>query len=65
MYYEINVSKDGTHHFATHPRSITDEYKARIVMDDLKSRFTKEQGFEITCTLWKTSGQSVTFDPIE
>lgn len=61
MYYEINVYFNGQHHFATAPRSLTDEYKARIVMDDMKSRFTEEQGFKITCTQYVLTGKTVVF----
>lgn len=49
-YYEINVSKDGMHLFATHRRSITMMSDLKIVAEELKKRFPREQGFSIMIT---------------
>jgi hypothetical protein len=60
-YYEINVSLNGEHHFATAPRSIktADVCKARMRM--FKKRFPESEGFEITATHWECLGYSVFF----
>lgn len=41
MYYEINVSLNGSHYFATAERSLKDEREARILLSDIRSRFTE------------------------
>ncbi len=50
MYYEINVAKQTqqrpgespyTHFFATAPRSITDKYHLKQVLDSFKGKFPK------------------------
>lgn len=57
MYYEINVSLNGSHYFATAERSLRDEREARIVLSDIRSRFTEEQGFKASITLYQTTGK--------
>jgi hypothetical protein len=56
MWYEINVSKDGKHYFATHERSITTIDKAMEIRDRLKQSMPEEEGFECTITQWQTVG---------
>ncbi len=48
MYYEINVSLDGQHFFATAARSITTTFKLREVLHQIVTRFPKEEGFVVT-----------------
>ena len=50
MWYEINVSKDGKHYFATHKRSISTIRQATEIRDRLKQVLTEEEGFEIKIT---------------
>lgn len=50
MWYEINVSKDGQHYFATHERSITTIDKAMEIRDRLKQSMSEEEGFKYTIT---------------
>lgn len=62
MYYELNVSLNGLHYFATAERSIASEENAKEMYYDFKKRFPEKDGFKITCTYWKQSGQFVTFE---
>ena len=59
MWYEINVSKDGKHYFATHKRSITTVDRAIEIRDRLKQAMPEEEGFEYTITQWQTTGISI------
>jgi hypothetical protein len=56
MWYEINVSKDGKHYFATDKRSITTLARALDVRERLKMAMPEEEGFEYTITHWNTVG---------
>lgn len=47
MYYEINVSLDGPHYFATAPRSAITRDKAKELFHDFQSLFPAEKGFEV------------------
>jgi hypothetical protein len=46
MSYEINVSKNGKHYFATAKRSIDTLNQAVEIRDALKKVFPPEEGFE-------------------
>jgi hypothetical protein len=59
MYYEINVSKDGRHFFATAERSLTDKSKMKTVFDKLKESFTEEEGYRIDVTYWEKAGKII------
>jgi hypothetical protein len=59
MYYEINVSWNGKHWFATAPRSITENSKAYTVYMDMLKRFPPREGFEITVVKWDSHGVAV------
>jgi len=59
MYYEINVSLNGTHFFATAERSLRDQEHAHRVAQELKLRFPKSQGFEISMVKWHKHGNEV------
>lgn len=48
MYYEINVSRNGRHFFATAERSLTTEDRARTVFAEMKKRFPESEGFQIS-----------------
>jgi hypothetical protein len=48
MWYEINVSKDGKHYFATHERSICTVAKAIEIRERLKKAMPEEEGFKYT-----------------
>jgi hypothetical protein len=59
MWYEINVSKDGKHYFATHERSIGTVSKAVEIRDRLKKAMPEEEGFEYTITQRQTIGVKI------
>lgn len=46
--FEINVSLNGSHFFATHERSLRSTYDLNRVLPELQSRFKPEDGFEIS-----------------
>ena len=60
-YYEINVSLNGVHFFATAPRSCVDKDKAEKVYKSLAKRFRKDEGFSITVCYWRAGGQNINF----
>jgi hypothetical protein len=58
--YEINVSRNGKHFFATHERSLGLSKKhTREVYDKLVEAFPKSEGYEIEISYWQTTGESV------
>lgn len=59
MWYEINVSKDGKHYFATNERSIGTIDKAVEIRDRLKKAMPEEEGFKYTITQWQTTGVKI------
>jgi hypothetical protein len=59
MWYEINVSKDGKHYFATHKRSIGTICRAVEIRDRLKKAMPEEEGFKFTITQWQTTGVQI------
>lgn len=56
MHYEINISKNGQHYFATASRSLTDEEKAKEIHRALVAAFPASQGFKIEVTHWENLG---------
>ena len=56
MYYEINVSKDGKHLFATAKRSISFYWELERVYRIFEEKFPKYEGYEITVTHWIETG---------
>jgi len=59
MYYEINVSLNGSHFFATHKRSIITENKLKKVLAVLQEKFQSKEGFEISVTYWQKTGEEI------
>lgn len=59
MYYEINVSLNGVHFFATAPRSLTTLSHCTRVYDELRQALTPEKGYEIMVRQWDTVGTRV------
>ena len=47
MYYEINVSLNGRHLFATAERSITDKSKLKQVLEVFKEKFPESEGYKL------------------
>lgn len=60
MYYEINVSKNGMHYFATAERSLTEEAKALEVYWDLFNRFPASEGFKLMLSRNECIGRYIT-----
>lgn len=60
-HYEINVSLNGRHFFATAPRSCVSEFEAKRVHTEIVARFPASEGFEVSCTYWQASGQRISF----
>lgn len=60
MHYEINVSKDGHHVFATHPRSVTTGAEAVRLHILFKQAFPVAGGYKVDVTRVETASHSVT-----
>ena len=48
MYYEINVSLDGVHLFATTERSAQTKYALDKILTIFKEKFPKKEGYAIS-----------------
>lgn len=59
MYFEVLVTLNGRHFFATAERSIRDRVTLEKVVSVFRECFTAENGYEITVTRWETVGTSV------
>lgn len=59
MYYEINISLNGKHLFATDKRSITNKTDLEKVYKIFKEKFSAEEGYNISITYWETVGKSI------
>lgn len=57
MYYEINVSLNGRHLFATAERSITNFDKLKKIYVLFKEKFPEEDGYRLTVTREETIGK--------
>lgn len=62
MWYEINVSHNGKHFFATDKRSITSPSEAKVAWDIFKKKFPESQGYKLTMSRNETTGYDVTAD---
>ncbi|MHA1345018.1 MAG: hypothetical protein ACTSO3_01325 [Candidatus Heimdallarchaeaceae archaeon] len=58
-YYEINVSLNGSHFFATDSRSIKTEKDLKKILPIIKEKFPEEEGYEIFCHYWEAAGNEV------
>ena len=47
-WYEINVSKDGRHLFATAKRSITNKWDLERVFPIIKRKFPEDEGYKVS-----------------
>lgn len=56
MYYEINVSKDNKHLFATDKRSVEHYWELEEVYRILEQKFPKYEGYKITVIKWEERG---------
>jgi hypothetical protein len=62
MYYEINISRRGSHLFATAPRSVTDKDTFKDVMQVFKKKFPASEGYKIEAWRCTNSMESVAQD---
>lgn len=60
-YYEINVSYNGFHLFATAERSIQTTERAAEVYNIFKEKFPSSEGYKITVTFWNAAGRLIDF----
>ena len=65
MYYEINVSLNGQHFFATDKRSITNKIALKVVYNILKQKFPIEEGYDITVSQYETIGKFIDMENIK
>lgn len=63
--YEINVSLNGVHFFATHERSIVSERKLKEVYKVFKEKFPEAEGYEISVTYWTKSGREINMEKLK
>lgn len=59
MYYEINVTLNGRHFFATDKRSITNTSKLEALYKILKEKFPQEEGYNLSVTRYETVGKFI------
>lgn len=59
MYYEINVSLNGRHLFATAERSATNKWEAEKIYNLFVEKFPKAEGYDITVTKWEKIGEII------
>ena len=59
MYYEIIVSKNGHHLFATAERSIIARYQLDTIYSIFEEKFPKEEGYKITVQRWEKTGKFI------
>ena len=62
MYYEINVSLNGKHFFATHERSIDSKSQLEKVYKVFKEKFPVSEGYQLSVTHWRTAGEIIDMD---
>lgn len=60
-HYEINVSLNGSHLFATHERSCRDKEPTKKLVELFREKFPETEGYKVDCTYWAASGQKTTF----
>ena len=56
-YYEINVALNGKHLFTTSLRSYTTESEYEKVLNIIKEKFPKSEGYVVSATHWNCSGK--------
>lgn len=59
MHYEINVSKNGRHFFATHERSVTSKEALEKITKVFQEKFPQEEGYKISATKYETIGTCI------
>lgn len=59
MYYEINVSLNGKHLFATAEHSITNQSQMEKVYELFQKKFPESEGYRLDVTLWEKRGKPI------
>lgn len=62
MYYEITVSLNGKHLFATAERSVVNTYQLQKIYNLFVEKFPAEEGYEITVTEWNKTGKRIVME---
>jgi len=62
MFYELNVSLNGSHYFATHERSLTNKADAKAAYTHFKALFPQSEGYKVSAQKCCKMGEDVTFD---
>lgn len=65
MHYEINVSKNGKHYFATADRSLRDEEKAKKLFEQFTQLFPIDQGYRVDVNFYQNVGRPVYFNEVK
>jgi len=61
-YFRINVAQNGIYLFATEQGRLTNSNEAKKVYDILKIKFSKSEGYSVTCTHWQGHGKEVNWE---
>lgn len=64
MGYEINVSLNGKHFFATHERSLTNVWELKKVLKVFCEKFPPEEGYKITVYKKEAWSKEVSMDSV-
>jgi len=59
MHYEINVSKDGVHLFATHERSLQENEKALALFKEFQFKFPSIEGYKLQMYKYEDVGRFI------
>lgn len=59
MYYEINVSLNGCHLFATDERSITHIGELKALLPIFLQKFPESEGYNITASEYHKTGKGI------
>ena len=62
MYYEINVSLNGKHLFATSERSIVNYEQAKEMYKLFMEKFPESEGYKLTVSQWDKIGKYIEFE---
>ena len=62
MYFEINVSLNGKHLFATAERSVVNTWHLQKIYNLFKEKFPESEGYEISVTEWNKVGKSINME---
>lgn len=63
MYYEICVSLNGVHFFATAERSLRSEEKYLQALEVFKQKFPNSEGYALSATRWEKTGKILYHEP--